>query len=205
MPKVIFSLIEQESDLRSNEKAYKFMVENQGQNAMGLLSITPRIPEQVELVEVKDRSLVAVKANYIALCEDLTEVLRDQIFISDKDIRHSIAKAASEYVNEYLGQVRSIVGIMLSLIFYETNETRRMIERFNRRFDAFTFKIERTSDAKLALAKFIKRNGVNESLKEIFELKTEQLNELEKKWNLILICLHLLLSSLTHSTLQLIS
>jgi len=60
MPKVLFTLAEQFSDLRSSETAYKFMIENEGSNAIDLHSITPRIPEGVNLVEVKDPSLEAV-------------------------------------------------------------------------------------------------------------------------------------------------
>jgi hypothetical protein len=62
MPKVVFSLVEQFSDLRSNDLAYQFTVENQGTGAIDLLSIIPRIPDAVELVEAKDPSLKEAQA-----------------------------------------------------------------------------------------------------------------------------------------------
>jgi hypothetical protein len=185
MPKLIFSLIEQDTDLRSNEKAYKFMVENEGSNTISLLSITPRIPQQVEIGEDKNPSLVTVKARYLALCEELTEVLRNQLFVSDKTVRENMTKAAAEYMD---GAFKQMTNMASSLFFrsigFKRLGTENVSAAFKRRLDAFTFKIERANDADRALEYFIIKPDTNNSLKDIFVLKVEQLKELEKQMGL---------------------
>ena len=79
MPKVRFSLDEQFSDQRSNEVAYKLTVENNGETTINLLSIVPRIPEEVQLLQVKDPSLTEIKTKYSELCAELTRLVKDQI------------------------------------------------------------------------------------------------------------------------------
>lgn len=185
MPKVIFSLSEQDSDLRSNEKAYKFMVENQGINTISLLSITPRIPQQVEIGEDKNPSLVTVKAKYLALCGELTEILRNQLFISDKTLRDKVSKIAAEYMNDTFKQMTNMpMSIFLRIIGFKKDTTENLAEVFRRRFDAFYFKVERADDADRALKYFIDKPDTNSSLRDIFILKINQLKELENQMGL---------------------
>src|SRR5260370_20146402 len=92
MPKVLFSLVEQFSDLRSNELAYKFSVENQGTVAIDLLSIIPRIPDTVELVEAKDPSMKEAAGRRQELCLQLTRLFHDQILVASQVFREQYVK-----------------------------------------------------------------------------------------------------------------
>jgi hypothetical protein len=61
-------------------------IENIGAVPVQLLSVSPRIPEGVELLEVKDSSAQAAKLRHEAICRDLTELLRDHVYLNSKEI-----------------------------------------------------------------------------------------------------------------------
>src|ERR1700730_14606434 len=96
MPKTFFSLEQQLSDLRSNEMAYIFKIENQGAKAIDLLSITPRISDKVELVEVKNPSLSVAKAQRDELCAQLTELLKDDLLVQSAEMRQKRIQVEAE-------------------------------------------------------------------------------------------------------------
>ena len=102
MPKVQFSLIEQFSDARSNELAYRFVIENQGTIALELTSITPRIPEDAEIIEGKDPSVVAAKLRYNELCSDLTEILHSFILSAIDEFKENYYKKQKDMFTEFI-------------------------------------------------------------------------------------------------------
>lgn len=75
MANVIFQMEEQLSDLRSNESAYRFTVENRGSKTVLLRTVTPRFAERVTLLEVKDTSERAVRLKHETLCNELTIIV----------------------------------------------------------------------------------------------------------------------------------
>ncbi|MFC1550980.1 hypothetical protein ACFL6P_00305 [Candidatus Latescibacterota bacterium] len=181
MPKVTFSLVEQFSDMRSNEMAYKFMIENQGSSAIELLSILPRIPEGVELVEVKDRSLVAVKEKHSKLCSELTELLKDHLYITSKEIRAKHLQIEKEQLNEIFGHLSRMFGIFKIYLSIIKGSIFRIMERARKRFAALVFTIENKEHAEIAFQKFINIQNSPEIIKNIFELKMDQLGKLESQ------------------------
>src|SRR5688500_3745587 len=64
LPRVAFSLVEQFTDLRSKEVAYNFIIENQGDVPIYIDSITPRIPPEADLLEVKNQSSEIFRDQY---------------------------------------------------------------------------------------------------------------------------------------------
>ncbi len=182
MAKVKFSLVEQNSDVRSSDKAYEFRIDNQDASAISLLSITPRIPEGVELVEVKNPSLLAVKARYSNLCEELTIILKRQQFISYKALRDQIAQVNADYWNETTSKFSSFLGQAISFTLgLKKSRQRELSARMNQEFSSFFYVIENKSHGEIALAKLLEDESVSKSIKETFELKVKQLIELDKK------------------------
>src|SRR5262249_46361209 len=103
MPKVSFSLVEQFSDLRSKELSYKFLIENQGATRINVAAITPRIPDQVQLVEAKNPSLRAVAVQYEQICADIGEIIRTFLIVEVKDFQDRVIKANQELAREFMG------------------------------------------------------------------------------------------------------
>src|SRR2546421_8329859 len=100
MPRTTMQLEEQLSDARSNEVAYRLKIENLGSSALNLLTLTPRIPEGVELIKVKDSSVEAAKVRHEAVCKALTELLSDRLFLSSKEVQNQILAIQKEQLRE---------------------------------------------------------------------------------------------------------
>lgn len=176
MPKVIFTLEEQFSDLRSNEVAYKFTIENQGQSAIELLSITPRIPEDVELIEVKEASFVAVKAKYAELCSELTEILKDHLLVTSKEVQQKALQIQIEQLKTAVDALSNPFRLYFSIL---TGGLSKTLAEQRKKSKAFIFRIDNLKDAQLALSEwFDATDNANRIAKEIFEAKVKQLEQL---------------------------
>src|SRR5262249_53558228 len=81
---LILQLEEQQADLRSREKTYRFTAENRGSKSVSLHPLVPQIPDGVELLDVKDTSERAVLLKRSMLCTEMTEVLKAYVRRGDK-------------------------------------------------------------------------------------------------------------------------
>ncbi|MGZ8845880.1 MAG: hypothetical protein ACXW3C_05400 [Pyrinomonadaceae bacterium] len=176
MPKVIFTLEEQFSDLRSKEVAYKFTIENQGPSGIELLSISPRIPEDVVLKELKESSFVAVKAKHAELCAELTELIKDHLLITSKEVRE---KALQIEIDQLKAAVESVSNPFRGYLELLSGRFSKNLAEQRKRSNAFTFKIENVKDGHLALKEWFEvTDASNMITKEIFEAKLKQLQQL---------------------------
>lgn len=141
MPKVALSLIEQFSDMRSNEVAYRFTIENQGSSAIELLSIIPRVPEGVELLEVKDPSLKPVKAKHSELCSELTALLNDHLFLSSKEVQDKYLQIQKEGLNELISQVSGWLGFFKLYLSVLKGAMAKTMKRTRDRSHSVTFQV----------------------------------------------------------------
>lgn len=187
MPRVTFRLDEQFSDQRSNEIAYKFTVENQGVTPIAVHSITPRIPEGVDIVEVKDPSLEAVRAKHSRLCSELTQLLRDQLDILSESIREKRAQVFRERMDYLMKSTGTLMSSPFNLLFRWTIGKGLQglidmgVEEARTRYDALYLNIENKSHAESAFGRFLDTDTVDDGIKEVFRAKTEQIAELEEQ------------------------
>ena len=183
MPRVDFRLEEQFSDLRSNEVAYKFIIENLGSSAIELLAITPRIPEDVTLLEIRDPSSVALKAKHDELCKELNEILDNYLIISFQEVRTLRVKAEKEMFDEMVDYSSSKFGMVFRLYAKVFSGTYfRMMERNQKRRAAYKNEIESLTQAKAAHDRWLANAQSTDSLiKNLFESKMQRLEELESE------------------------
>lgn len=178
MARVNVELEEQLSDARSNEVAYRVKVENIGASAVSLVSINPQIPDDVELLEVKDSSAQASKTRHEKLCKELTELLRDHVFLTSKEVQDRILAIQKRMFKELLSDAATIWRLYYSLL---TGQYFRRLERQREARAAVWFRIESTADAAIALRNWFDVPGEGPSLEILFRAKCEQLELLERE------------------------
>jgi len=184
---VMFELIEQFTDLRSNEIAYIFKVTDNSPQAILLTSITPRIPENVEIVEVKDPSSVALKIKHTDLCKDLSELIQNYLITRVEVVNNVFLQRLKEIIldifKDYFKITFGFIGLgFLKIFSYILNGVfLEKIKILIRRSRAYTIKIESRADAQRAYERWITgATGDLSLIKEVFETKMGQLLEIEE-------------------------
>lgn len=176
MPKVSFQLDEQVSDQRSNEKAYRLEVENRGASAVELVYLTPRIPDKVELVEVKNPSVSAAKSKYDELCSQLTELAKDQLLMTSKTIRDDYWRIQIQSLREQIG---SLPIILRTYLYLFTGQIKKQIERRLLLSRAMFIQINSKADAEIALKSIWGTTQEDDIRKRMFLAKIDQMEALE--------------------------
>lgn len=141
MANLILQLEEQQPDLRSREKTYRFTAENRGSKPVSLRPLIPQIPDGVELLDVKDAAERVVLLKRSMLSDDLTNILKSYILRLEK-ISNPGFFDRSRFKNEQT-----------------TQEPAKQVIR-NRSGSETTdidFKIESIADAQMALATWVQR------------------------------------------------
>jgi hypothetical protein len=177
MPKTYFSLEQQFSDLRSNEIAYILKIENQGAKAINLWSITPRISDKVELVEVQNPSISAARAQSDELCKQLTALLRDDLLVQSAQLRQKRVQVEVDMVKEVFGSISKFSAIYLSLF---TGNFKRQMETQLRLSKALYPELANLTYAVSAYKRFIEPRPDGDVLQKIFAAKIEQLSGVDK-------------------------
>jgi hypothetical protein len=177
MSRIVFQLEEQFSDMRSNEVAYKFTVENHSDNAIVLLDTTTRTPEDVKFSEIKDSSSIALKSTGEELCGQLTILLNTYLTTTSEDFRKREAQATKQILEEVLGfGVFRLYAKMLSNLF-----TRNILQA-PRRLAAYEIQIETYAHAKTAFDRWLSTSDVADiPIRDLFQAKMERLLEIEKE------------------------
>lgn len=179
MPKLSLDLEEQLSDSRSNESAYRLKVTNLGSTTLNLISLSPQIPDLVELVEVKDSSTVAAKGKHESLCEELTQLLYDYIFVDVEEVQNRILEIKKRYWKEFIKDANTFWRVYLN-IFTGTMEKR--MEKYRKEDSSLGFKINSSVDAVIAIEKWLTdTNSKSNALIKLFNAKLEQLINIEKE------------------------
>jgi hypothetical protein len=178
MPRYDINLEEQLSDARSNEVAYRLRIENLGETPIDVLTISPRIPENVELIEVKDSSSEATKLKHKKLCSELTELLSEHVFIISKESRERDVTIQKEHLQEIIKDLNTIWKAYFKLI---TGKMEEQIQRRKERSAAGKFIIDSRNDAEIALEKWFGDESQDDARATIFRAKFAQLEKLEAK------------------------
>ena len=176
MPKVQFSLEEQNSDLRSNEVSYKLTVENLSPSAVELLSLTPRIPEDVKLLEIRDPSLIELKSKHNDLCKELTSLLNNSVQIRSHAFREEYVKIYREMFKEMFAGT-GILALYFSL--FTGSYTNSMGEKLAKA-KAFQVTIENYTQAQEALNTWLSETSETDpTIRNLYTTKLQWLCRLE--------------------------
>ena len=100
-------LEEQQPDLRSREKTYRFTAENRGSKPVSLRPLIPQIPDGVELLDVKDAAERVVLLKRSMLSDDLTNILKSYILRLEKISNPGSLIAAGSKTNRQLRNQQS--------------------------------------------------------------------------------------------------
>jgi len=170
-------LTELQSDLRSNELAYKISIQNRGIQTLHLLSITPFLPDSVKLSEARDQSFAAVSEQHDTIAKELDTIVQTVL-----DTEESILFAKRvEIGKEWIRQVFSGMGFLgIYVSMFSGQMAKQMGERL-RKERAFRYSIENYQDGLNAQSVFINKSSLAEALKELYRLKLEKLNRLEQR------------------------
>jgi hypothetical protein len=177
MPKVLFSLVDQFSDIRSKEVSYKFLIENHGNAPISVLAINPRIPDTVELIEAQNPSLQATTVQYQRTCHELEEILRAFLFVTVKEFRDSMAQANAEATVAMLHALPGTLGTYFRtlnrLSLYRTLDIVRV------KLQSFALRIRNKADAVSVMETFMASVSDDDIVKKIALEKIRQLGTME--------------------------
>lgn len=176
MPRFNMLLEEQLSDSRSSEAAFRVKIENLGSVPMEVRRISPRIPEGVLLVEVKDSSSEAARSRHKKICEELTELLDEHIFESSKAARDARLQIEKKFVTELLSDVNTLWRLYFNMMIG------KLAKRFKERREqlaAQRFVIAGKQDADVAIRQWFQAQADATLFGQMFRAKYEQLVAIE--------------------------
>ena len=178
MPRFNMVLDEQLSDSRSSEAAFRVKLENLGTSPIEVLRINPRIPEGVTLVEVKDSSAEAARIQYKKLCEELTELLEQHLFVSSEHEREARLKVDKQYLSDMLKDAHTVWRIYFNLF---TGVLLKRMREYRERLAAQKFVIRNRDDADIALKSWVASPIEADHFGRLFNAKYAQLVAIENE------------------------
>ncbi|PFK30588.1 hypothetical protein COJ18_27605 [Bacillus cereus] len=181
MSLVQFNIETEPYNSRSNQIALKLVINNNSEEKINLISLTPNVPMGVEIEERRESFQESTKEKIMDLCSQLTQILNYHIFIKYEDVKKEIIAANKELMDEVLSSPKQAMNVYLTLMKPSMISQER--KRIHSRLDAARFKIQNLEDAKWAYDKWFS-NLDNDSIeKNMYEGKLEQLKNLEGKMN----------------------
>lgn len=180
MSRVTINLEEQLSDSRSNELAYRLTIDNLGSNAISLSNVSPRIPDGVELVEVKDFSSQAAKLQHESLCKELTELLRDQIMLKSEEVRDQMVSIERDMLRDTISDLPGFWRVYLKVF---TGQYYSDVKSYRSKRKSLFFTINSLADSKIAIQKWFPEQEDSTSISDVYRAKHEQLQAIEEEMN----------------------
>ena len=108
MPNLVPTLEQVEIDDRSGELAYRLKIASIEPTAVQLFQVSPQVPDDVSLVDVKDASREADQARRAALLDELSALLTEHLSLSVEEFRRTQVEIDKQAFKEILQVVSSI-------------------------------------------------------------------------------------------------
>jgi hypothetical protein len=176
MPRFNMMLEEQLSDSRSSEAAFRVKIENLGAVPMEVRRISPRIPEGVLLVEVKDSSSEATRSRHKKICEELTELLDEHIFESSKAARDARLQIEKSFLTEMVSDMNTLWRLYFNMFIG------KQMKRFKERREQLAAQkliIASKQDADVAIRQWFDTQSDQTLFGQMFKAKYSQLVAIE--------------------------
>jgi hypothetical protein len=195
MSKINITIEEQLTDSRSNEIAYRFAIENNNNVAVQVISIIPRIPEDVKILVVKDPSLQEVSSMQNDICRSLEGIansfLEEELkkskswYSRDTEITVTTSKEKQDrlktIVEVLIESINILARLPLKLAFpfasFEIETTEQKVP------DSMRISIHNYKEGLEIYNTFLENSEIKESIKKIFYTKLEKLKEIESTLN----------------------
>lgn len=175
MNRITASFEKQISNERSNEITFLLKVENIGDIAVNILSITPRIPEDVEILEVKDLSSHENVLRHAEIAADMTGLLSGMAIAHSKTFRERLISVSKEMV----GEIMSVNGIARAYYLLFSGSIQKDIDMMAKKVSAIELSIVNIEDARIAKKNFLDDFDDDPRILRMFNAKMEQLELLE--------------------------
>jgi hypothetical protein len=166
-------LDEQLADKRSNQVALRLQIDNASPSPVRLLRVEARVPDQVLLIEVRDRSLTAATTRRIAILEELTRLLHNHLLFRSKPFQTLWVERQQELMRETFSPF-GLFRAYYFLLFRRRSWERRL----RRNFETFAFQIDSLEDARNASARWTLPQDPT-AFAELFAAKVDQLERLD--------------------------
>ena len=177
MSKVNFHLEQETPDLRADEFAIKFTVENASSKPVKIFALAPQIPTGVKINEAEDSSLLAVKTKHTKLSSELTELANDATRLEDQDLRRKLIDIEKDHLNTAINEIQSNFFRAYFRMFFRGSMAKWAEEKV-RKQDALLLKVEDSKDAEAVRSQFLDAQQ-NPHVKKLFALKLGKLKEVE--------------------------
>lgn len=180
MPKIEFSLEEQNTDKRSNEITYKFTVNNHSSTPIKLLRLITRIPENVKLIEATQPSSTALKSQHNDLCKEISVAVDDFLFVYVKKFRDKNAQVTEQAIKGMMSLSHLMRLYFLWMYSFRRRRRDSVIENLDKHFKTYSPRIENALDADNVYQAWLKDHEEAEQyLASLIRLKIAQLKLLE--------------------------
>ena len=195
MSKINIKIEEQLTDSRSNEVAYRFAIENNNNIAVQVISIIPRIPEDVKILVIKDPSLQEVSSMQNDICRNLES-------IANSFLEEELKKSKSWYARdteitvttskERQDKFKTIIEVIIESITLITRLPLKIafpfvsleIEGSEQKVpDSMKISVHNYKEGLEIYNTFLENSEIKESIKKIYYSKLEKLKEIESTLN----------------------
>ena len=173
MGNVSFEIIDELNETRSNRFAFKLKITNDSIQRIDIESITPKVPEGIQVVQEPDTFQEASQARHDDLCEKLTSILDTYRLTQEDEYRQNIAVAIANLTNEIIKNVQSFFLRNYLFLFKAVLKPSEKNE-FDSRTKDMNYKISCLEDANWAFETWISKSN-NKNLIDIFKGNIKQL------------------------------
>lgn len=176
MSQLELQLTEELFDVRARERVYTLRVANRQAEQATVYALTPRVPDGVVLVEVRNSAVVAAKRRQEQLTEELTSLLNQHVLASSVETRERVSAALREVVKQAI----QIGGIMQMILSASSALAERDADQGLNGVRSLRIKIETASEAQEAYERFLKDDKAVGPMGTVYLYKLGQLRSLEE-------------------------
>lgn len=178
MAKVRLKFEPDQTDFRDHQVSCQLTIENTGASAVEIASITPRIPQHASLLETKDISGYALKAQHTKLCTELTALAKDVQFITDEPLRKRLVAANTKLLND----VVSAKGIANAYLAMFTGRMAKNFEEYKKKEASLFVTVETAADASRLYTDIVSSaKDLDDGVKRAYKIKADKLTALESQ------------------------
>lgn len=181
MPTISATLQQQEGDARSNQIAYSLVLQNNDSHPLAITAIVPLIPDDAQLVRVRDAIGNETQAAYRHLCGQLTELAMRILLESDPVFKESMTQVLAKVMRQVMRTHLGFMGLAMASIESLTHQLRNSAERAAEAAGLFRYNISTLAHADAAFTSFVAPSSAPAFLKELFQRKRDQLAELTEE------------------------
>lgn len=182
MPRINFKLEEDKSSgsARSNEFAYVLTAENVETKPIDLIKLTPRVPTDAVLVEVKNPTSEADRAKKEKLCKQLEYILNTRLVAFSDEMKKRTVEQIRALFQEVFGLGGNVFAAFMRIgVHAMSGRMEYLVQKNIEKLEVYQEKIEGYEQAEAALHRWFGEDE-NTDEKKIYISKLAELEKVEK-------------------------